>query len=102
MITQYGCATRETILGPLGLSCSMQAVYSPDETVIAACGSASYDVGCIKIWNASTGKPVANLEDPNGAVISLAWHGMERRSFLGHTMAKLGYGIQPLGSRLQF
>jgi WD40 repeat protein len=68
--------TGKTILGPLGLSCAMQAAYSPDGTMIAACGRATggYDIGRIKIWNANTGKPVANLKEPKGAVTSLAWH----------------------------
>jgi WD40 repeat protein len=83
--------TGETILGPLGLSCAMQAVYSPDETMIAACGRATgnYDIGCIKIWNANTGKPVANLEEPKGTVLSLAWHGDRKTLISGSHHGKI-------------
>jgi WD40 repeat protein len=75
-------------------------VYSPDETMIAAGGSNDSEdiVGSIKIWNASTGKLVINLEPTREVPVScLAWPGTERRLFRGQTIAKLGYG-----SRLRF
>jgi WD40 repeat protein len=91
--------TGETILGPLKLTNVEAAVCSPDETMIAAGGTGDLeDIGFIKIWNTNTGKLVINL----GFTEPVLCLETEKRSFSGQMMAKLAYGMQPLGSMLQF
>jgi WD40 repeat protein len=66
-----------TIPEPLEFDRVRAAIYSPDETMIAAGGGAddSGDIGFIKIWNANTGKLVKNLEPVAKEVCCLAWPG---------------------------
>jgi WD40 repeat protein len=70
--------TGDAILGPLKSGIMTEAVYSPDDTMIATGGNDSHRIGCINIWNANTGKPVANMNirggRPSGPMVtSIAW-----------------------------
>jgi WD40 repeat protein len=69
----WDAETGDAILGPLKSGCGSGAIYSPDETMIAAGGSDSHHIGCINIWNANTGKPVANMNIEGPSVTSIAW-----------------------------
>jgi WD40 repeat protein len=52
----------------------MEAViYSPDMTMIATGGSSREEERFLKIWDAKTGKLVANLKGHTDGVICLAW-----------------------------
>jgi WD40 repeat protein len=68
-VRMWDAETGKTILGPLELANVGAAVYSPDETMIAAGG-----MEFIKIVDANTGKLAINLE-PIGEVDCLAWPG---------------------------
>jgi WD40 repeat protein len=68
--------TGDAILGPLKSGIMTEAVYSPDDTMIATGGNDSHRIACINIWNANTGKPVANMNIGGRfgpTVTSIAW-----------------------------
>jgi WD40 repeat protein len=87
----WDAETGETVLGPLKLTNVWAAVYSPDETMIAAGGWGGADTGCIKIWNSNAGKLVINLErsEPTGLVYCLAWPGEGKTLISGSNNGKI-------------
>jgi WD40 repeat protein len=75
-IVVWDAETGENILETLTFDIVWAAIYSPDETMIAAGGGKDSEdpTGFIKIWSANTGKLVKNLEH-TGRVYCLAWSG---------------------------
>jgi WD40 repeat protein len=86
----WDAETGDAILGPLKSGCGGGAIYSPDETMIAAGGSSRDNIGRIDIWDANTGKPVTNLiEGRVMAVTSMAWPGHGKTLIAGLNDGKI-------------
>jgi WD40 repeat protein len=88
----WDAETGDAVLGPLKLATVTAAVYSPDETMIAAGGRSRHDIECIKIWNANTGKSVTNINIGKlfgPAVTSIAWPGHGKTLISGFNDGKI-------------